>query len=147
MGRRGKRPAPSSGPASSKTSVTDPVLAEALAAGGLFRPLPPNKRHELNKMVETLLHLSSNFGQDPPSTPQGLYEEHLQLSALLKNIVELEKCNLNRKLLGSRVGHAGAMIKWVEEHGGSVQGVKPHNFGERGVSHCNNETWSKMDLK
>jgi len=52
MGRRGKGMGKKSG-CSGGRCCPDPTLAAALAAGGggAIRPLPPNRRDELNKMV------------------------------------------------------------------------------------------------
>ena len=134
MGKRGQRHAKKSPGAAATQAKPDPVLAAALEAGsgGLFRPLAPNKRQELNGLVEKLLNLAANFAQDAPSTPKGLFEEHLQIRALLEPIMELEQCNLNRKLLGSRLGHVKELIEWVEKYGGVVKGVTVDNFSDRG---------------
>ena len=53
--------------------------------GDLFRPLPPNKRHDLNKLVEKLLNASSNYSQDAV-TPKQLWEEHLEIRALVEKV-------------------------------------------------------------
>ena len=153
MGKRGKKggAAGSVGP--------DPVLSAALAAGGgggMFRPLPPNKRHDLNKIVEKLLALCSNYAQvtrvveiiififlllmlklflfqDSPTSPQGLFQEHQSIRALLSQVRALEQCNLNRPLLGSRRAHADALKEWVIKEGGDVDGVEVQDFKEQGL--------------
>ena len=127
MGKRGQKnvkKAAGGGP--------DPILEAALAAGGMFKPLPPNKRHDLNKIVEKLLNLCSNFAKDEPTTPQGLFEEHLEIRELIKTVLELEQCNLNRRLLGSRRAHAAALLEWIEKHEGAVKGVVVEDQGSQG---------------
>ena len=54
--------------------------------GDLFRPLAPNKRHELNKLVEKLLNLCSNYAQDA-ITPKQLWEEHLEIRSLVEKVI------------------------------------------------------------
>jgi hypothetical protein len=126
MGKRGQR---------HQKKASDPVLEAALAAGsgGMFRALPPNKRHDLNKLVERLLNLCSNFSGDAPATPQGLLEEHLQIREILNTVRELEQCNLNRRLLGSRRAHVAVLTEWIQQYGGQVNGVKIEDYGEQGA--------------
>ena len=42
----------------------------------LFKPMPPNRRQELNNLVEKLLEVTSNFASDP-LTPAALTPTHL----------------------------------------------------------------------
>ena len=97
----------------------------------LFRPLPPNKRHDLNKIVEKLLHLTSNFSTEP-TTPKQLFDEHMQIRAMLDQVIELEKCNLNRKIIGPRKSYVAAFMEWLEQNGAVVDGVEITEVGERG---------------
>lgn len=129
MGKRGQRPTQQKKQAS---GGMDPVLEAALAAGG-FKALPPNKRHDLNKIVEKLLNLCSNFAKDAPTTPQGLFEEHMEIRDLLTKILELEQCNLNRRLMGSRKIHAKNLLEWIEKFGGTVKGVVVEESKDQGL--------------
>ena len=95
----------------------------AAILGELFRPLPPNKRHDLNKIVEKLLHLTSNFSSEP-TTPKQLFDEHMQIRAMLDQVIQLEKCNLNRKIIGPRRSYVMAFSEWLEKNGAVVDGVE-----------------------
>ena len=79
MGRRGQKKAPLK-----KDNLDEELL------GALFQPMAPNKRAELNAIVENLLNLSSNFTQDDPTTPSKLYEEFEQIFSLVSKIRNIE---------------------------------------------------------
>jgi len=125
MGRKGKGGA-AAVQKRSNAAGSDSVLAAALAAGSgsSIRPLAPNKRNELSKMVEKLLDLTSNYSAEP-SSEQALLEEHKKIRALLGQVMDLERTgNLNRPLVGSRLANAQAMHKWVEDAGGRIEGLR-----------------------
>lgn len=96
--------------------------------GSLIRPIPPNKRHELNQLVDKLFELASNFGQDAV-TPKQLWEEHLKLRALVEKARDMEQCNLNRRLLGARRSHVPNLLEWLKKHGAQIDGVEVADFG------------------
>ena len=125
MGKRtggGAAKKPKIGPATDDPSA---ILGE------LFRPLPPNKRHDLNKIVEKLLHLTSNFSNEPTS-PKQLFDEHMQIRAMLEQIIQLEKCNLNRKIVGSRKSYVMAFSEWLEKNGAVVDGIEISEVSDSG---------------
>ena len=91
------------------------------------------KRQELNKLVEKLLEVTSNFGSDPLS-PAALYEEHLVIEGLVTKVRGLEDCNnLNRRLLGSRGSHVPAFLEWLDKHEAKIEGVKVRDYGPQGT--------------
>lgn len=124
MGKRGQK---------NKKTVAEPAEDPLAILGDLFRPMPPNKRQELNKLVENLLQMTSNFSEDAPATPQGLFEEHLKIRGILDKVVELEQCNLNRKLMGSRVAHSEVLKEWIVKYGGEINGVKVKEIKGQGL--------------
>ena len=99
--------------------------------GELFRPLPPNKRHDLNKIVEKLLHLTSNFASEP-TTPKQMFDEHMQIRAMLDQIIQLEKYNLNRRIIGPRKSYVMAFSEWLETNGAVVDGLEITEVSEGG---------------
>lgn len=100
----------------------------------LFKPMPPGRRQELNKLVERLLEVTSNFASDP-LTPGALFEEHLVIAGLVSKVRGLEDCNnLNRRLLGSRGSHVPAFLDWLEKHDAKIQGVRIRDYGPQGMS-------------
>jgi hypothetical protein len=126
MGKRG-----GGGGASKKAKLAPAAADDPMAIlGDLFKPLPPNKRHDLNKIVEKLLHLTSNFSSEPV-TPKQLFDEHLEIRALVLQVQEFEKCNLNRRLFGSRKSYVASFVEWLEKNGAIVDGVEMADFGPK----------------
>ena len=97
--------------------------------GDLFRPLPPNKRHDLNRIVEKLLHVTSNFSSEPV-TPKQMFDEHMEIRAMLEQVIELEKYNLNRRISGPRKSYIKEFSEWLEKNGAVVDGVKITEVGK-----------------
>ena len=65
----------------------------------LFKPMPPNKRNELNAIVEKLLTLTSNYVADEPTSAIKLRQELDEIFELVKKIIMLEEeFNMSRKL-------------------------------------------------
>ena len=65
----------------------------------LFKPMPPNKRNELNSIVEKLLNISSNFVADEPTSTVKLRQELDEIFDLVKKVMQLEEqFNMSRKL-------------------------------------------------
>ncbi|TRY75681.1 hypothetical protein TCAL_14603 [Tigriopus californicus] len=74
MGKRGQKH-------TKKAATGGPPSDPLDILGSLIRPIAPNKRHELNQLVDKLFELASNFGHDAV-TPKQLWEEHLKIRAL-----------------------------------------------------------------
>ena len=65
----------------------------------MFKPMPPNKRNELNLIVKKLLNLSSNFVADEPTSAAKLRQELDEIFDLVTKIIALEEqFNMSRKL-------------------------------------------------
>ena len=112
------------------------ILAEL---GDMFKPMPPNKRSELNNLVEKLLKLTSNYVEDEsPQTPLKLFSEFQEIYALVDKIHTLEdQFNMTRRLRGSRQLHMDTFLEWLNQHGAKIQGVKVHDYGsEQGKKSC-----------
>ena len=77
------------------TNDNDEDLLESL----LFKPMPPNKRNELNSIVEKLLNLTSNYVADEPTSTVKLRQELDEIFDLVKKVMQLEEqFNMSRKL-------------------------------------------------
>ena len=55
-------------------------------ASELFKTLPPNKRSELNKIVEKLSDVTANLKSEP-TTPAKQWEEFKQISQLVEKVL------------------------------------------------------------
>ena len=65
----------------------------------LFKPMPPNKRNELNSIVEKLLKICSNYVADEPTSAVKLRQELDEIFDLVKKVMTLEEqFNMSRKL-------------------------------------------------
>ena len=65
----------------------------------LFKPMPPNKRNDLNSIVEKLLNISSNYVADEPTSAVKLRQELDGIFDLVKKVMTLEEqFNMSRKL-------------------------------------------------
>ena len=65
----------------------------------LFKPMPPNKRNELNLIVEKLLKICSNYVADEPTSAVKLRQELDEIFDLVKKVMALEEqFNMSRKL-------------------------------------------------
>lgn len=129
MGRRGHKKAGNKH--NDSANLTNEELMESLA---LFQPMPPNKRAELNLIVEKLLNLSSNYTADDPSTPVKLFAEFEEIYAIVQKVRNLEtQCNMNRRLQGPRKVHVKAFMEWLTKYGAVVDGVDIHDFGPQGL--------------
>lgn len=103
--------------------------------GDLFKPMPPNKRSELNNMVDKLLNLTSNYTQDESSavqTPAKLFTEFQEIWGIVTKVRALEgEYNMTRRLReASRHVHMQAFLQWVtESQGAKVNNLKVKDFG------------------
>lgn len=104
--------------------------------GDMFKPMPPNKRSELNGLVDKLLQLTSNYVEDAaPVTPAKLFTEHGEIWSLVAKVRALEEqYNMTRRLReSSRHVHLQAFLQWMESQGAKVEKLKVHDYGpERG---------------
>jgi hypothetical protein len=121
MGKRGQKH-------TKKAATGGPPSDPLDILGSLIRPIAPNKRHELNQLVDKLFELASNFGHDAV-TPKQLWEEHLKIRALVEKAREMEQCNLNRRLLGARRSHMPTLLEWLQKYGAQMDGVEVADFG------------------
>ena len=131
MGRRGhkKTKKPTGNEKDDLESVTNEELMELM-----FQPMPPNKRAELNGIVEKLLNLSSNYTQDEPTTPVKLFTEFEEIYAIVQKIRQIEiQANMNRKLRGPRKVHVKSFMEWLEKYGAKIEGVEISEFGSHGL--------------
>ncbi|CAB4067039.1 SETD3 [Lepeophtheirus salmonis] len=112
MGRKNK------GASSNKKAKAD--LSDLMSE--LFSPMPPNKRGELNKLVEKLLEKCSNFASEP-LTPSKLMDEHKEIRVMVDKIRGLESTNMNRKLRGPRIRHVPQLLEWLKSNGAEIHGV------------------------
>ena len=102
-------------------SDQDNLTTEELM-GLMFQPMPPNKRAELNSIVEKLLNLSSNYVQDDPTSPAKLYAEFEEIYSLVQKIRAIEnQGNMTRRLRGPRKMHVPTFLAWLEKHGAKVR--------------------------
>ena len=100
----------------------------------LFQPMAPNKRAELNGIVEQLLNKSSNFTQDDPTTPSKLYAEFEEIYAIVQKIRNIEmQANMNRRLRGPRKMHVKPFLEWLDKYGAKIEGVEIAEFGNQGL--------------
>ena len=98
------------------------VFSNEELMSALFQPMAPNKRNELNGIVEKLLNLSSNYTQDDPSTPAKLFTEFEEIYALVQKIRSIEtQGNMNRRL-GSRKLHIKPFMEWLNKYGAKIEG-------------------------
>ena len=119
MGRRGQK----KGKKGAGNEDNDTFSNEELMSA-LFQPMAPNKRNELNGIVEKLLNLSSNFTQDDPSTPAKLFTEFEEIYALVQKIRTIEtQANMNRRLMGPRKKHVKPFLEWLEKYGAKIEGI------------------------
>jgi histone-lysine N-methyltransferase SETD3 len=129
MGRRGQKKGAKGGEKSKEDVFSKEELLDAL-----YQPMPPNKRNELNGIVEKLLNLSSNFTHDDPSTPAKLFVEFEEIYAMVQKVRSIEQqANMNRRLPGSRRMHVKPFLAWLEKYGGKIDGVEIDEFGTHGL--------------
>lgn len=65
----------------------------------LFKTMPPNKRNELNSIVEKLLNICSNYVADEPTSAVKLRQELDGIFDLVKKVMTLEEqFNMSRQL-------------------------------------------------
>lgn len=115
-----------------KNDLKTEDTAEDLFA--LFQPMAPNKRAELNGIVEQLLNKSSNFTQDDPTTPSKLYAEFEEIYAIVQKIRNIEmQANMNRRLRGPRKMHVKPFLEWLDKNGAKIEGVEIAEFGSQGL--------------
>lgn len=131
MGKRGaggKKKAPA---APSGSAADDDDLTQLLSQ--MFTPLPPNKRSELNTIVEKLMSACGGHypsGSDGPQTPAQFKAEHSEIRAWVEKARALERTgNLNRRLVGPRMAHAEAFLEWMVKNGAEIRGVMIEDFG------------------
>ena len=104
------------------------VFSNEELMSALFQPMAPNKRNELNGIVEKLLNLSSNYTQDDPSTPAKLFTEFEEIYALVQKIRSIEtQGNMNRRL-GSRKLHIKSFMEWLKKYGAKIEGKNTYLF-------------------
>jgi len=109
------------------------VFSNEELMSALFQPMAPNKRNELNGIVEKLLNLSSNYTQDDPSTPAKLFTEFEEIYALVQKIRSIEtQGNMNRRL-GSRKLHIKPFMEWLNKYGAKIEGVEIDEFEHQGL--------------
>ena len=95
----------------------------------MFKPMPPNKRNELNAIVEKLFQLCSNF-TDEPTTPSKLYEEFEKIYEMVQRVRALEhQSNMNRRVPGGRKVHLKAFLSWLDKNGAKIDGVEVADYG------------------
>ena len=110
-----------------KSDDTDDLFA-------LFQPMAPNKRAELNGIVEKLLNMSSNFTQDDPTTPSKLWAEFEEIYATVQKIRNIEmQANMNRRLRGPRKMHIKPFLEWLDKYGAKIEGVEIADFANQGL--------------
>ena len=65
----------------------------------LFKPMPPNKRNELNSIVEKLLNITSNYVADEPTSTAKLRQEMDSIFEMVQKVMKIEEqFNMSRKL-------------------------------------------------
>ena len=144
MGRRGqkKNKKPTSNEKDDTERVTNEELMELM-----FQPMPPNKRAELNGIVEKLLNLSSNYTQDEPTTPVKLFTEFEEIYSIVQKIRVIEsQANMNRKLRGPRRVHVRPFMEWLEKYGAKIDGVEVAEYGSHGLGLKVNAELKKGDV-
>ena len=83
----------------SSANTHDDSIEEDLLESLMFKPMPPNKRNELNLIVKKLLNLASNFVADEPTSAPKLRQELDEIFDLVTKIIVLEEqFNMSRKL-------------------------------------------------
>jgi len=115
----------------SSANTHDDSIEEDLLESLMFKPMPPNKRNELNLIVKKLLNLSSNFVADEPTSAPKLRQELDEIFDLVTKIIALEEqFNMSRKLRSSRKPYLKTLIDWLESHGAKLDGVEPEDYGQ-----------------
>ncbi len=136
MGKRGQKKAAAAKKQQIKTAADDDEdfsLTQEELMEALFKPMPPNKRAELNKIVDELLNLTSNYTEDDPSTPTKLFAEFERIYALVQKARVLEQQgNMNRRLRGPREVHVKPFMEWLDKYGAKIEGVAIADFGGAG---------------
>ena len=113
-----------------KSHVTDSSNVEDELDSLLFKPMPPNKRNELNSIVEKLLNITSNYVSDEPTSTTKLRQEFGEIFDLVKRIITQEQqFNMSRKLRASRKPYLQSLVEWLEIHGATLDGVEPADYG------------------
>merc|ERR1711971_1496541 len=98
----------------------------------LFKTLPPIKRAELNKVVEKLFQVCSNFA-DEPTTPAKQWSEFQDISGLVETVREIEKGYSMCRTLPDRKNAVKPFTKWIEDLGGVVNGVEVTELPGQGL--------------
>lgn len=129
MGRRGQKKTKKT-----KDDNDNLELSTEELMGVLFQPMAPNKRAELNGIVEKLLNLSSNYAQDDPTSPVKLYAEFEEIYALVQKVRNIEsQSNMNRRLRGPRKLHIKPFLEWLEKYGAVIEGVEIAEYDNQGL--------------
>jgi len=119
----------------SQATSGDSGMADLLKdLGDMFKPMPPNKRNELNSHVEKLLGLTSNYTQDEGCviTPAKLFQEFQEIWSLVSKIRALEdQFNMTRRLRESgRQVHLEAFLHWlIDTQGGKIKNLEVKDYG------------------
>ena len=134
MGKKGqKKGKKGPNPNAVQNEDLDTITNEELMSV-MFQQMAPNKRAELNNMVEKLLNLSSNFTADDPSTPAKLFAEFEEIYALITKIRNIEmQANMNRRLRGPRKMHVKPFMDWLQKYGAKIEGVEIAEFENQGL--------------
>jgi len=113
----------------------------------MFRTMPPNKRNELNLIVEKLLTITSNYVADEPTSAIKLRQELDEVFDLVKKILTLEEqFNMSRKLRASRKPYLKGLVDWLETHGAILDGIEPADYGTKaGFGLCATKDLKKGD--
>ena len=84
----------------SSTGVSiDNLMGDGDLESLLFKPMPPNKRNELNAIVEKLLNMTSNYVSDEPTSTAKLRQELDNIFELVQKVMKIEEqFNMSRKL-------------------------------------------------
>ncbi|XP_023947166.2 actin-histidine N-methyltransferase [Bicyclus anynana] len=85
------------------------------------------KRRELSILVDKLLKLTTIFQATQYSTVSKSWEHHLQIEAIIKEIVNIETCT-TKVAQSHRKLNLEQYVNWLQEHGAKFEGVEISEF-------------------
>jgi len=130
MGRKNNKKTKAGGGSAAAKEASIDSLEDSLS--DLFKTLPPIKRAELNKVVEKLFQVCSNFA-DEPTTPAKQWSEFQDISGLVETVREIEKGYSMCRTLPDRKNAVKPFTKWIEDLGGVVNGVEVTELPGQGL--------------
>lgn len=111
-----------------KENVKDGLVScQANAERGFIHKLSPQKRNELNQLVDKLLKVSSSIQQSPVPNPNKEWEIYLEIEKIRNKIIQIEM-ELKIPLPVRNSEAKEEFVSWLEKNGAEINGVKIATF-------------------